>query len=102
MGFHGPYVMIFSRSGIPTSSGIDTSFFADLGLTGYVGPSGRGVVKGTASGVSTSLPIVVYWYNGNYQNWPLLRHSQVVGLKPQSTAMPALSLLRRQQLIVEV
>ncbi|KAH9212763.1 Rhamnogalacturonase B, N-terminal-domain-containing protein [Leptodontidium sp. 2 PMI_412] len=69
MGFHGPYVMSFSRSGIPSSSGIDTSFFADLGLTGYVGPSGRGVVKGTASGVSTSLPIVVHWYNANYQNW---------------------------------
>ena len=69
MGFHGPYVMSFSRSGIPTSSGIDTSFFADLGLTGYVGPSGRGVVKGTASGVSTALPIVVHWYNANYQNW---------------------------------
>lgn len=69
VGFHGPYVMSFSRSGIPTSSGIDTSFFADLGLTGYVGPSGRGVVKGTASGVSTALPIVVHWYNANYQNW---------------------------------
>jgi rhamnogalacturonan endolyase len=69
MGFHGPYVMSFSRSGVPKASEIDTSFFADLGLTGYVGPSGRGVVKGTASGVSTSLPIVVHWYNSNYQNW---------------------------------
>ncbi|KAH7333110.1 Rhamnogalacturonase B, N-terminal-domain-containing protein [Rhexocercosporidium sp. MPI-PUGE-AT-0058] len=69
MGFHGPYVLSFTRSGIPSSSGIDTSFFADLGLTGYVGPSGRGVVKGTASGVSTSLPIVVHWFNANYQNW---------------------------------
>ncbi|CZR56854.1 related to rhamnogalacturonase B precursor [Phialocephala subalpina] len=69
MGFHGPYTMSFSRSGIPKASEIDTSFFADLGLTGYVGASGRGTVTGKASGVSTSLPIVVHWYNDNYQNW---------------------------------
>ncbi|KAH8806040.1 Rhamnogalacturonase B, N-terminal-domain-containing protein [Xylogone sp. PMI_703] len=69
MGFHGPYVLSFSRSGIPKSSEVDTSFFEDLGLTGYVGASGRGFVKGTASGVSSSFPIVVHWYNNDYQSW---------------------------------
>ncbi|KAH6995305.1 Rhamnogalacturonase B, N-terminal-domain-containing protein [Ilyonectria destructans] len=68
-GFHGPYVFSFSRSGIPSASGFDVSFFDNLGLTGYVGASGRGYVKGTASGVSSSFPIVVHWYNSNYQGW---------------------------------
>lgn len=68
-GFHGPYTLSFSRSGIPKSSEVDTSFFANLGLTGYVGPSGRGTVTGTASGLSSSFPIVVHWYNSKYQSW---------------------------------
>ncbi|KAI1863165.1 uncharacterized protein JN550_009901 [Neoarthrinium moseri] len=68
-GFHGPYVFAFTRSGIPTPSAYDTSFFDNLGLTGYVGASGRGTVKGTATGVSSNFPIVVHWYNANYQAW---------------------------------
>lgn len=68
-GFHGPYVFSFSRSGIPKVSDYDTSFFDSLGLTGYVGSSGRGNVKGIASGVSSSFPIVLHWYNAGYQGW---------------------------------
>lgn len=68
-GFHGPYVFTFSRSGIPTASSFDVSFFDNLGLTGYVGASGRGYVSGTVSGVSSSFPAVVHWYNDNYQGW---------------------------------
>lgn len=68
-GFHGPYVFSFSRSGIPTASSFNVSFFDNLGLTGYTGASGRGYVKGTASGVSSSFPIVLHWYNDNYQAW---------------------------------
>jgi rhamnogalacturonan endolyase len=68
-GFHGPYVFSFSRSGIPSASSYDVSFFDNLGLSGYVAASGRGYVKGTASGVSSSFPIVVHWYNSNYQGW---------------------------------
>lgn len=68
-GFHGPYVFAFSRSGVPAASSVDVSFFDNLGLTGYTGASGRGYVKGTASGVSSSFPIVVHWYNANYQAW---------------------------------
>lgn len=68
-GFHGPYVFAFSRSGITSASSIDVSFFDNLGLTGYTAASGRGYVKGTASGVSSSFPIVVHWYNANYQAW---------------------------------
>lgn len=66
-GFHGPYVFAFTRSGIPSASSYDVSFFDSLGLTGYTGASGRGYVKGTATGVSSSFPIVLHWYNSNYQ-----------------------------------
>ena len=68
-GFHGPYVFTFSRTGIPSASSFDVSFFDNLGLTGYVGASGRGYVTGTVSGVSSSFPAVVHWYNDNYQGW---------------------------------
>lgn len=68
-GFHGPYVFSFSRSGIPKASDYDVSFFDDLDLTGYTGASGRGYVSGTASGVSSDFPIVVHWYNDDYQGW---------------------------------
>ncbi|KAI0474734.1 polysaccharide lyase family 4 protein [Xylaria cf. heliscus] len=69
-GFHGPYVFSMTRSGIPSASSIDVSFFDTLNLKNYVPVSGkRGYVKGTATGVSSSFPIVVHWYNSNYQFW---------------------------------
>lgn len=68
-GFHGPYVFSFSRSGIPSASSFDLGFFDNLGLTGYTGASGRGYVKGTASGVSSSFPVVLHWFNSDYQAW---------------------------------
>ena len=45
-GFHGPYVLSFT-SGIPSVDDFDTGFMEDLGLTGYVGESGRGYVSGS-------------------------------------------------------
>jgi rhamnogalacturonan endolyase len=68
-GLHGPYAMYWSRSGIPTTSNVDFSFFEDLGITGYVAESGRGYVSGTATGVSSSYEIVVHWYNSAAQYW---------------------------------
>lgn len=68
-GFNGPYVFSFTRSGVPSASSFDVSFFDDLGLTGYNGASSRGYVKGTASGVSSSFPIVLHWHNSDYQAW---------------------------------
>ncbi|ORY61483.1 Rhamnogalacturonase B, N-terminal-domain-containing protein [Pseudomassariella vexata] len=66
---HGPYVFQWSRSGIPAVKSADTSFFSELGITGYVATSGRGYVSGTASGVSSSFEIVVHWYNSDAQYW---------------------------------
>lgn len=59
-GLHGPYLMYFSRSGTPATN-IDTSFFANLGIKGYVATSGRGYVSGTASGANSALKWVVHW-----------------------------------------
>ncbi|KAJ5979788.1 hypothetical protein N7481_007086 [Penicillium waksmanii] len=67
-GLHGPYMMYFSRSGTPATN-IDTSFFANLGIKGYVATSGRGYVSGTASGASSSFDWVIHWYNSAAQYW---------------------------------
>ncbi|BCS30440.1 putative rhamnogalacturonase B [Aspergillus puulaauensis] len=68
MGLHGPYSMYFSRSGTPGTD-IDTSFFADLDIKGYVAASGRGTVTGTASGADSSMDWVVHWFNDDAQYW---------------------------------
>jgi rhamnogalacturonan endolyase len=68
-GFFGPYILSFSGSAIPSWSDFDVSFFDELELDGYVGSSGRGVVTGTVSGTSSSLPAIVHFYNDDYQSW---------------------------------
>ncbi|KAF7550256.1 hypothetical protein G7046_g8072 [Stylonectria norvegica] len=68
-GFHGPYALVFSRSGIPKQSDIDFSFFADLSISGYTADSARGKVSGTATGVKSGFKTVVHWYNSDYQYW---------------------------------
>ncbi len=72
---HGPYMLSFSRSGIPKAKSYDTSFFSELDIKGYVPTSGRGYVKGTASGVSSSYQIVVHWYNSEAQYWTIASSS---------------------------
>ncbi|KAG9079128.1 hypothetical protein FS749_008799 [Ceratobasidium sp. UAMH 11750] len=67
-GLMGPYAMVFSRSGYPSGS-LDVSFFSQLGISGYVGTSGRGTVTGTATGISTSYQRVVHWFNDVAQYW---------------------------------
>lgn len=68
-GLHGPYLMQFSRSGIPSVKSVDVSWFGELGVTGYVPASGRGTVKGTATGVANGMQGVVHWYNSAAQYW---------------------------------
>ncbi|RYP86784.1 hypothetical protein DL770_004855 [Monosporascus sp. CRB-9-2] len=82
---HGPYMMTFSRSGIPTTRMYDTSFFSELGIKGYVPTSGRGYVKGTASGVPNNYQTVVHWYNSEAQYWTVASSSgsfQSPAMKP--------------------
>lgn len=62
MGLHGPYALAFTRSGIPAGGDqMDTTFFKDLGITGYVAPSARGTVTGTATGIGSSFQKVLHW-----------------------------------------
>lgn len=70
-GFHGPYVFSMTRSGVPSASSYDVSFFDDISsyLTGYVPSSSRGYVVGKATGTDASKGIVLHWYNTNYQGW---------------------------------
>lgn len=68
-GFHGPYALTFSRSGIPKQKDVDFSFFSDLSIPGYIPDSGRGRVSGTASGVKSGFASVLHWYNNDYQYW---------------------------------
>ena len=69
MGLHGPYSLVFSRSGTPDKN-LDLSFMAGMSLTGYVPASSRGRVNGKANGVDGSkYPIVVHWYNSAAQYW---------------------------------
>ena len=69
-GLHGPYALAFTRSGVPAGgSSMDTTFFKDLGITGYVAPSARGTVSGTATGVGSSFQRVLHWYNDAAQYW---------------------------------
>jgi rhamnogalacturonan endolyase len=68
-GLHGPYALTFSRSGTPSGKTMDTTFFANLGITGYVAPSGRGTVTGTATGIASTFQRVLHWSNANAQYW---------------------------------
>ncbi|KAF1947269.1 Rhamnogalacturonase B [Clathrospora elynae] len=70
MGLHGPYALAFSLSGVPEGgANMDTTFFKDLGVTGYVAPAARGTVSGTATGVASSFQRVLHWYNDAAQYW---------------------------------
>lgn len=68
-GLMGPYAMTFTKSTTPPSGNIDTSFFSQLGVTGYVPSTARGVVSGVATGVPTSFEAVIHWYNNASQYW---------------------------------
>jgi rhamnogalacturonan endolyase len=68
-GLHGPYALTFSRSGIPAGKDMDSTFFSELSISGYVAPAGRGTVTGQATGVDAKFQRVLHWYNANNQYW---------------------------------
>ncbi|KAI0811835.1 polysaccharide lyase family 4 protein [Xylaria sp. FL0064] len=68
---HGPYMMVFSRSGVPSIKNADVSFFSELDVQGFVPTSSRGYVSGTASGVPSNFQTVVHWYNSAAQYWTI-------------------------------
>ncbi|CAE6475472.1 unnamed protein product, partial [Rhizoctonia solani] len=82
-GFFGPYALVFTSGSAP-SANLDLSFFADLGLKGYVAASGRGTVTGTVSGIPSSFQAVVGLKNSNAQYWGKVSGSSfsISGVKP--------------------
>lgn len=68
-GLHGPYVATFSGSDIPTLDNIDTSFFNEVNIEGYVPDDDRGQVTGSVSGIDDSYEKVVHWFNSGAQYW---------------------------------
>ncbi|KKA28462.1 hypothetical protein TD95_002576 [Thielaviopsis punctulata] len=69
VGLNGPYVLAFTTDKVPKSADYDTSFFADMNISGYVPKSARGTVTGKATGVSSPFTPVVHWYNKDAQYW---------------------------------
>jgi rhamnogalacturonan endolyase len=69
MGLKGPYVLSFSQSAPSNTTHIDTSFFAKLGIPGYVPAAQRGHVSGIASGVPSKFQTVLHWHNAQNQYW---------------------------------
>lgn len=62
------YTLVFNDGGAPTAG--DTSFMESLGLTGYVGPAGRGRVAGVGlSGMDPAYDYTVGFSNTTAQYW---------------------------------
>ncbi|MEV6168773.1 rhamnogalacturonan lyase B N-terminal domain-containing protein [Streptomyces sp. NPDC051954] len=79
-GLQGPYVIAFTDGGAPSSAlfpGTLTTSWADsLGISGYVGASGRGRVAGVGiSGRNTSYAYTVGLANSATQYWGSARSS---------------------------
>ncbi|WP_217236775.1 rhamnogalacturonan lyase B N-terminal domain-containing protein [Streptomyces sp. AC555_RSS877] len=79
-GLQGPYVVSFTDGGAPSSSlfpGTLTTSWADsLGISGYVGASGRGRVAGVGiTGRNTAHPYTVGIANSAAQYWGSARAS---------------------------
>ncbi|KAF8676545.1 Polysaccharide lyase family 4 protein [Rhizoctonia solani] len=70
MGLHGPYLLQFTTGSVP-SADINLAFWDGLGIKGYMPRSGRGFVKGKASGVPSNYAglVVVGWSNSAAQYW---------------------------------
>lgn len=64
----GPYILVWNN-GTPPMLPIDTSWIGNLGLTGWVGPSGRGAVSGIASGIPPDIQGLVALSNSVAQYW---------------------------------
>ncbi len=68
-GILNTYTFVATNGGTPSTS-IDTSWFANMGLSGYVAPSGRGRVAGVGiSGRDTNFDYTVGFANSTAQYW---------------------------------
>ncbi|KUM81847.1 rhamnogalacturonan lyase B N-terminal domain-containing protein [Streptomyces curacoi] len=73
-GLQGPYVLSFTDGGAPSSSlfhgKLDTSWVDGLGITGWIGASGRGKVAGVGlKGMDAKYAYTVGFANKDAQYW---------------------------------
>ena len=64
---YGPYALMVTNGSVPTAP--DLGFMYNFGFQGSVGPSGRGYVSGTASGVASGTQATVGFANSTAQYW---------------------------------
>jgi rhamnogalacturonan endolyase len=86
---HGPYAFCFTSGSTPSVP--DMSFIANLGLTGYVGTSGRGrVVLNGVSGMNTAYTYYMGFNNSTAQYWTTLSSTgsgEMYNMKPGTYTM---------------
>lgn len=85
------YTFVANGGSAPSAS-IDTSWFANMGLSGYLAPSGRGRVTGVAiNGRDTNYDYTVGFKNANAQYWTDARASDgyfnLTGMRPGDYTM---------------
>ncbi len=90
MGFHGPYALVFTNGGVPAMP--DMSWVGNMGLVGYVGPSGRGAVSlAGIAGRDSHYPYMVGFANAGAQYWAGADaadgHMSKGGIKPGTYTM---------------
>ncbi|OJJ77895.1 hypothetical protein ASPBRDRAFT_191161 [Aspergillus brasiliensis CBS 101740] len=66
--FHGPYLLHFGSS-VPKVDSLNVSFYANLGLKGYLNSTGRGVLTGRTTGVEEGFAAVIGLNNTDHQFW---------------------------------
>jgi rhamnogalacturonan endolyase len=66
-GLQGPYALQFTTGATPAAP--DYSFIDGLGLAGWISPSGRGTLTGTASDVPAGHQVTVALSNATAQYW---------------------------------
>ena len=86
---YGPYAFCFTGGSTPSVP--DMSFIANLGLTGYVGASGRGrVVLNGLSGMNTAYTYYMGFANSTAQYWTQLSSTgsgEMYNMKPGTYTM---------------
>ncbi|KAH7128202.1 Rhamnogalacturonase B, N-terminal-domain-containing protein [Dendryphion nanum] len=68
-GLQGPYAMAFTAPNEKPSENLDTSFFSELSIQGYVAANGRGSIGGRVTGVPAKFETVIHWHNTVAQYW---------------------------------
>ncbi|WP_082552015.1 rhamnogalacturonan lyase B N-terminal domain-containing protein [Massilia sp. Root351] len=84
------YTLVFNDGSAPGA--VDTAFFSGLGLTGYVGPAGRGRVAGVGlTGRDAGYEYTVGFANATAQYWakadPATGHFDSAGMLPGTYTM---------------